>query len=206
MAWLSEVKAIEPETLVIEGTYPRDACIRRLEGTSVYGVVADASGMVVALDLIKGAKYPIFNEQASKDLSSRELSNDTGKPKPYQITVEYKYDAEICPSLTLPSLRRDNQSEPEPEPKSQPAPTEAKPETTEIPAEAETKPEPQPKPEAEAETKTQPELAPAEAETKPEPESKPELPSLKDRLRNVPLPERKPSHLERTPLPEAPRL
>ena len=107
IAWLSEVKEIKPKAIKIEGTYPRDACIRRLEGTSVYGVVVDKTGKVVALDLIKGDKYPIFNERASQDISSKKFNNDTEKPKPYQVTVDYKYDAEICPSLTLPSLRRD---------------------------------------------------------------------------------------------------
>ena len=177
VAWLNEVKAIEPEALAIEGIYPRDACIRKLEGTSVYGVVTDAQGKVVALDLIKGAKYPIFNEQASKDISDRTFNNNTQKPKPYRVTVNYKYDAEICPSLTLPSLRRDDKPKtPEKPPASAPAP---KPEATET-----AKPQP-------AATEKPP--APAQ-------------PSLRDRLRDVPLPNRKPSELERTTLPNKPRL
>ncbi|MGF1541449.1 MAG: energy transducer TonB [Pleurocapsa sp.] len=111
ISWLSEVKEIKPEAIQINGTYPRDACIRRLEGTSVYGVVVDSTGKVVALDLIKGDKYPIFNQQASKDISSQIFNNNTEKPKPYKVTVDYKYDSEICPSLTLPSLRRDNEQQ-----------------------------------------------------------------------------------------------
>jgi outer membrane biosynthesis protein TonB len=288
--WLTKVNNIEPESLVIEGVYPRDACIRRLEGQSVYGAVVDPQGQVVALDLIKGAKYPIFNEQAVKDISTKALKNGTETVKPYQITVNYKYDAEICPSLTLPSLRRDNQPKqetPKPAPATPPKPeaetpkpapaTPPKPEAeTPKPApatppkpEAETpkpapatptKPEAEtpkpapatpPKPEAETPkpapaTPTKPEAetpkpAPAtppkpEAETpkpapatppKPEAETpkpapatptKPEAetpkpapatppkPSLKDRLRDVPLPDRKPSDLKDTQLPETPRL
>jgi TonB family protein len=113
VAWLNQIKTVNPEVMVIEGTYPRDACIRRLEGTSVYGLVVDTSGQVLALELIKGSEYPIFNEQASQDLSDRKFKNQTNQPKPYQVTVNYQYDAEICPSLTLPSLRKEQETKQE---------------------------------------------------------------------------------------------
>jgi outer membrane biosynthesis protein TonB len=113
VAWLNQVKTVKPEVTVIEGTYPRDACIRRLEGTSVYGAVVDTNGQVLALELIKGAEYPIFNEQASQELSDRKFKNNTNQPKPYQVTVNYKYNSEICPSLTLPSLRREQETKQE---------------------------------------------------------------------------------------------
>ena len=106
LIWLSKVETLEPEVIEIEGTYPRDACIRRLEGESVYGVVADNENKVVALELIKSAEYPIFNQQAEEDIRNKDFGNDTGQPKPYQVTVNYQYDAEICPSLTVPSLRK----------------------------------------------------------------------------------------------------
>ena len=162
VAWLAKVEDIKPDKIEIEGTYPRDACIRRLEGTSVFGVVANEQGQVVALDLIKGAKYAVFNQQASQELSDRTLDNPTDKPKPYQVTVNYKYDAEICPSLTLPSLR-DREQQPQTKPQAAPEP------------EAETTPEPQPEvqppvePEAETTPEPQPEAVP-EAETTPEPQ------------------------------------
>ena len=108
VAWLSLIKAVEPEELTFQGTYPRDACIRRLKGKSVYGALVNAQGEVTDLELIKGAEYPIFDRQASKDISLRELVNDTEKVKPYRITVNFEYDPEICPSLTLPFLRRNN--------------------------------------------------------------------------------------------------
>ena len=108
VAWLSLIKEVEPEELTFIGTYPRDACIRRLKGTSVYGALVNTEGEVTDLELLKGAKYPIFNQQAGRDISARNLANDTEKIKPYRITVNFEYDPEICPSLTLPSLRRDN--------------------------------------------------------------------------------------------------
>ncbi len=215
LAWLTKVKSIEPEAIELEGTYPRDACIRRLEGKSIYGVVTDEKNTVVALELIKGAEYPIFNRQANKDLRKKNFGNNTGEPKPYRVTVNYKYNAEICPSLTVPSLRKKTEpSQPTPEAKPETTPEtkpettpEAKPETT-----PETKPEttPETKPETtpEAKPETTPEAKPettpeAKPETTPEakpettPETKPEttpkpqektpLPSLRERLQNAPL-------------------
>lgn len=214
IAWLTKVQDVEPKEIEISGTYPRDACIRRLKGSSVFGVVVNASGEVVALDLIKGAKYPIFNQQASQDLSERLLDNDTGKPKPYQVKVNYEYDSEICPSLTLPSLRRAEEPKPEaqPETKPQPAPApqpEAKPEVKpEAQPEPEAKPEPTPAPKPEPEAKPEPAPAPKpvpQPKPQPTPEPKP-LPSLRDRLRNIPLPDRKPADFKDIPLPEKPNF
>ncbi len=126
IAWLAKVKEVKPDEIEVTGTYPRDACIRRLKGTSVFGVVVNAKGKVVALDLIKGAKYPIFNKQGGEDLSQLVLDNKTEKPKPYQVTVNYEYDPEICPSLTLPSIRTEEKQKaapaPKPKPKPKPAP------------------------------------------------------------------------------------
>ena len=176
IAWLAKVKEIEPKSIEVKGTYPRTACIRRLKGTSVYGVVVDATGKVVALDLIKGAKYPIFNQQAKEEIKNSILDNDTERPKPYRITVNYEYDAEICPSLTLPSLRREEQKREEQKQKIEP--------------------------------EKKPGSAP-EAKPKPKPESTPQpkpQPSLRDRLRNIPLLDRKPSELKDVPLPDRPNF
>ena len=173
--WLAKVRDVEPEQIEITGAYPRDACIRRLKGSSVFGVVVNAKGEVVALDLIKGSEYPIFNRAANQELGDRTFNNDIEKPKPYQVKVNYEYDSEICPSLTLPSIRRaEEQQAPEPEPESVPTPAPAQPE-----------PEPAPEPQPE-----------------PQPEEKP----LRDRLRDVPLPDLDPSKLKDIPLPDRPNF
>ncbi|GAB4533266.1 MAG: hypothetical protein Tsb0014_18490 [Pleurocapsa sp.] len=212
--WLTKVNNIEPESLVIEGVYPRDACIRRLEGKSVYGAVVDPKGQVVALDLIKGAKYPIFNEQASKDISSKTLKNDTNDPKPYQITVNYEYDAEICPSLTLPSLRRDNQpkqetpkptpttpTKPEAETPAKPAPTTPTKPEAETPKPAPTTPA---KPEAETPKPTPTTPAKPEAETpKPTPTT-PTKPEAETPAKPAPTTPTKPEVETPKPTPATP--
>ncbi len=129
VGWLTVIKEAEPEEITFEGTYPRDACIRRLEGTSVYGVLVNTQGQVDNLELLKGAEYPIFNQQASKDLAKQQLANNTDSTKPYRVTVNYKYDPDICPSLTVPSLRnRDKTTKPSPTPNNTP---ETKPEVSE---------------------------------------------------------------------------
>ncbi|MEL6581373.1 MAG: energy transducer TonB [Cyanobacteria bacterium J06621_12] len=207
IVWLAKVKDIEPDKIEIEGSYPRDACIRRLKGSSTFGVVVNGAGEVVALDLLKGSKYPLFNQQASKDIGDRTFDNQTENPKPYQVQVNYQYDAEICPSLTLPSIRRAEQ-ETTPPPKPKPAPTpvpEAKPETQPEPAPT---PEPTPVPEAQPEPTPTPEptsVPEAQPEPAPIPEPKPNR-SLRDRLRDVPLRDLNPSQLKDIPLPDRPKF
>ena len=212
IVWLAKVRDVEPEQIEITGTYPRDACIRRLKGSSVFGVVVNAKGEVVALDLLKGSKFPIFNAQGSKNISDRTFENETEKPKPYQVKVNYEYDAEICPSLTLPSIRRaeEKQQAPTPEPKPAPAP-EPKPAPVPEPKPApEPTPAPQPDPAPAPEPKPAPKPAPApqpEPEPAPVPTPEPEpTPSLRDRLRDVPLKDLDPSKLKDVPLPERPNF
>ena len=192
IVWLAKVQDIEPQQLEVVGTYPRDACIKRLKGSSVFGVVVNAQGEVVALDLIKGAEYSIFDEQASKDISDRTFDNETEQPKPYRVKVNYQYDTDICPSLTLPSITRQEQV---PAPESEPAPT---PETTSTP---ELEPAPTPEPELELAPTPEPEPEPA-----PTPEPEPSSPSLRDRLRDVPLQNLDPSKLKDVPLPDRPNF
>jgi outer membrane biosynthesis protein TonB len=205
--WVNKVNGVPSGEIKIKGTYPRDACILKLQGSSVFGVVVNAKGQVVALDLLKGSEYPIFNQQGNQDLRGRIFDNDTNKPKPYQVKVNYEYDAEICPSLTLPSLRRTEKQAPKPQPKPEPVPTpKPQPKPEAVPT-----PKPQPKPEAVPTPKPQPK---PETVPTPKPQPKPETvpapdnssPSLGDRLRNVPLPNLNPAQLKDIPLPKKPDL
>ncbi|NJO94695.1 MAG: hypothetical protein HC775_02130 [Hyellaceae cyanobacterium CSU_1_1] len=194
LLWVAKVKEIQPkgsnlpEEIEIKGTYPRDACIVKLKGSSVFGVMVNTAGEVVALDLLKGSKYPIFNQQANQDLRSRLFKNDTNKPKPYQVEVNYEYDPEICPSLTLPSIRQPEIKQ-SPQPASVPLPKPA----------TQSKPKPEPVPAPKPATQSKP---------KPEPVAAPDnsSPSLGDRLRNIPLPDLDPERLKNVPLPEKPDL
>jgi hypothetical protein len=170
VAWLNEIKDIKPEQLKIKGTYPRDACIRRLAGTSIYGVVVDAEGMVVAVDLIKSAQYPLFNEQAIDDIRNRAFKHKSNKPKPYQIEVNYEYDRETCPSLSLPSVLRDKPSPAKPEQPPTDKPSPAKPEQPPTDNQTPAKPE---QPPTGNQTPAKPEQPPTDNQTPAKPEQPP---------------------------------
>lgn len=193
VAWLNEVGTSQPEKLDLKGTYPRDACIRRLEGKTVFGIVVNPQGQVIDLDLIKSGGYSIFNQQASEDIAARPFKNDTDKPKPYQVTVDFKYDPEICPSLSLPSLARDKQPTTETEEPKTPKP---KPEATEQPS---TPPSVAPKPKPEA-TETTPD-SPVEPSKQPAPAQPANESEATETLPNSPAePPRQPA----PPIPETP--
>jgi outer membrane biosynthesis protein TonB len=207
LLWVAKVKEIQPkgskipEAIKIKGIYPRDACMIKLKGSSVFGVMVNAKGEVTDLDLLKGSKYPIFNQQANQDIRSRLFNNGSNKPQPYQVEVNYEYDPEICPSLTLPFTRK---ATPKPTPTAAPKPTPAptpKPTPTAAP-----KPAPKPAPATTPKPAPKPTPKPAPAPTpQPAPTPTPQ-PSLRDRLRNVPLPDLNPARLKKIPLPENPNL
>ena len=99
----------EPTNSTISGNYPTLACYKKLEGTSVVGVLVGADGKASQQQLIQSAGYPLFDEQAQKDIQSRSFPNQTGKPKLFHVNVNFKYDGDICPSLTVP--QESNQEE-----------------------------------------------------------------------------------------------
>jgi outer membrane biosynthesis protein TonB len=221
LVWVTKVNNPRPEEIEINGIYPRDACIVKLQGVSSFGVLVNPEGKVVDLDLLKGSKYPIFNQQAVQDLSSTVLPNDTKKPKPYQVEVKYEYDDKICPSLTLPIPGAKKKTTapvptpaPAPKPKPTPAPTIAptatpKPKPAPPPTPKPTAaPVPVPTPKPVPAPAPKPKPAPVPAPTpKPAPANSPDpKPSLRDRLRNVPLPDLDPAQLKDIPLPKKPNL
>ncbi|MFM2311545.1 MAG: hypothetical protein RLZZ04_821 [Cyanobacteriota bacterium] len=199
LLWVDKVNNPRPEEIEIKGIYPRDACLRKLQGSSVFGVLVSPKGKVVDLDLLKGSKYPIFNQQGNQDLRSVILPNDTKKPKPYQVEVKYEYGDKICPSLTLP-IRGAEKKTTTPAPVAAPKPVPAtapKPKPTPTPA-----PVPTPKPAPLSTPAPTPVPAP-----KPVPAPTPDpTPSLRDRLRDVPLPDLDPAQLKNIPLPKNPDL
>jgi hypothetical protein len=113
--WRQKVKVAQPTQLVLSGTYPKTACMGKLEGTTVYGVLVNAQGKV-ATDpyrpyLIQSAGYPVLNQQALQDLQAQNFKNNTGKLEPHQIVVNYKYDPKVCPSVAI-AQSRSNQTRP----------------------------------------------------------------------------------------------
>jgi TonB family protein len=103
--WMTKVGDVKPAAITIAGTYPQSACIRKLEGTSVYGVMVDAQGRATNSPylpyLIKSAGYPVLNQQALKDIRGGSFTNATGQPQSYRVTVNFTYNEKICPSLAI---------------------------------------------------------------------------------------------------------
>ncbi|NEP56452.1 MAG: TonB family protein [Symploca sp. SIO2G7] len=81
----------------ISGSYPTLACYKKLEGTSVVGVLVGADGKATQQQLIQSAGYPIFDEQAQQDIQSRSFENQTEESKFYRVNVNFEYDEDICP-------------------------------------------------------------------------------------------------------------
>jgi TonB family protein len=103
--WLTKVKVAQPLVANISGTYPKDACLRRLTGTATYGAVVDPQGNIVETELIQSAGYPILNKQALRDVNAQRFANQTGQLQPYRIQVSFDYNQQVCPSLGIPRSR-----------------------------------------------------------------------------------------------------
>jgi TonB family protein len=107
--WLTRIKTAKPTIANLNGTYPKDACLRKLEGSASYGVLVDTQGKVVETELIRSAGYPILNKQALRDINAQTYINQTGQVQPYQVNVNFERSDRVCPSLGIP---RSNKLEP----------------------------------------------------------------------------------------------
>ena len=101
VGWLKDVEEVKPQQVTLTGVYPKDACIRKLEGTTTYGVTVNAQGKVIDSRLIKSGGYPLFNQQALTQIQERSFANSTGGSQPYHVYVNFNYNPDVCPSLTL---------------------------------------------------------------------------------------------------------
>jgi TonB family protein len=100
----TEVKSGTPQEQTLQGIYPKDACILRLEGSTTYGVMVNPQGKVIQTKLIKNSGYPLLNAQALKQIQASNFPNNSGVPQPYHVYVNFKYNPDICPSLSLNNL------------------------------------------------------------------------------------------------------
>ncbi|MGL5876878.1 MAG: TonB family protein, partial [Xenococcaceae cyanobacterium] len=103
--WLTKVRVAQPLVANIPGTYPKDACLRRLQGAATYGAVVDLQGNILETELIQSAGYPILNRQALRDINAQRFANQTGQLQPYRIKVSFDYNQQVCPSLGIPRSR-----------------------------------------------------------------------------------------------------
>ncbi|GAC1461363.1 MAG: hypothetical protein NVS2B14_09050 [Chamaesiphon sp.] len=93
----------KPEQISIIGSYPQEACIKKLEGTAVIGVSIDPNNNISEPKLMKSSGYPIFNQKALEDVTTPgKLDNKTGQPKTYLVSVKYEYNSKFCLDLKVP--------------------------------------------------------------------------------------------------------
>lgn len=131
VSWAAqETKTGKPKEMTITGIYPRDACIRRLEGEATYGVTVNPQGRVTNTQLIKSSGYPLFNNQAFRQIQGMGFNN-TGIPEAYHVRVNFKYNPNICPSLSLSNVGKFEPQKPSANTVNPPSTNITKPEKTE---------------------------------------------------------------------------
>ena len=101
VAWLQDVNNPTPKEMTITANYPKDACITQIEGTATYGINVTPEGAITDTKLIKSSGYPLFNNQALREIQAQTFSNNTSANQPYHVYVNFKYNPEICPSLSV---------------------------------------------------------------------------------------------------------
>ena len=104
VAWSTEVKNAQSKQITLRGSYPKDACIRKLEGMTTYGVTVNPSGSIINTKLIKSSGYTLFNNQALAQIKNHKFANQTGANQPYHVYVNFKYDSKVCPSISINNL------------------------------------------------------------------------------------------------------
>lgn len=111
--WLNEVNELldgdldpilfneeEYPRVEITAPYPEEACIQRLEGTAMVGLVVGADGTPLEGSeprILRSSGYGFLNERA-KDLAQNYAFEQSENPTAYRIFVSFAPDQEVCES------------------------------------------------------------------------------------------------------------
>lgn len=98
--WIAWQEHDNPQEMAWQGNYPLDGCIKKIEGTTTYGVLVNPDGQVINLHLIQSAGYPLLNEKASQQIDAYNFGISTDI-KAYLVTIKFTYDDNVCPSLSV---------------------------------------------------------------------------------------------------------
>jgi outer membrane biosynthesis protein TonB len=93
LAWIEKAQNTKPNRMTIAGTYPQDACLRRLQGVVIYGATIN-QGKANNLNLIQSSGYAIFNQQAATDIQNRTFFYNLNGAT--QISVTFDNNDRIC--------------------------------------------------------------------------------------------------------------
>ncbi len=102
IAYMSKANQPQAGERSIAGTYPQEACSNKIEGAAVVMLTVGADGKASSGQLIKSSGFGIFDDKAIAAAQSSSFENSTGQPKPYKVSVDFKYDKAVCPSVTTP--------------------------------------------------------------------------------------------------------
>lgn len=167
---------VQTQRLALAGSYPRGACSQKLQGTAVYNVSVDANGRPSNVALIRSSGSPVLNERGSQQINGRRFENKTDQPASYQVSVNFNYDKEACPSA--PGSQNSSEPQPAPSPQNSPKPqpspeTQNSPEPRNSPSpQSSSEPQPSPSPQNSPESQRSPEpQSSSEPESTPEPQN-----------------------------------
>jgi TonB family protein len=116
VSWAAEVKNVQPKEINLTGIYPKDACVRKLEGTTTYGVTVNPQGSVINTQLIKSSGYNLFNNQALTQIKNYKFANNSDVSQPYHVYVNFNYSNQVCPSVSINNLGNIPSQSPVPSP------------------------------------------------------------------------------------------
>lgn len=195
---------VEPESSSFAGNYPRTACRLKLQGTvtTTYGILVNTNGRVMDanLKLLRSAGYPIFDQQALREIRGRSFPNQIGQPKPYYVSVNFTPQAQTCgspnPQPVAPQANPGNNTTPKPpQPQVNPRPQPTTPQPQEV---APPRPQPRVAPEPPAPVP----VNPPQPQVTPEP---PAPPAPKKPPAPVPVNPPQPQMTPEPPTPPAPK-
>ncbi|MBD2123851.1 TonB family protein [Trichocoleus sp. FACHB-262] len=76
--------------------YPVEACPRKLEGPTVFGVLVDTDGKIVDEPvLIQSSGYRLLNRKAEEAVRTYEFEQ-TGEPEAYLVNLPFTYSSDAC--------------------------------------------------------------------------------------------------------------
>ncbi|MBE9127377.1 MULTISPECIES: energy transducer TonB [unclassified Coleofasciculus] len=98
----------------LAGTYPKEACSKKLSGTAVFGVLVGADSKIANIQVLQSAGE-LLDTQARRQINARRFENSTGQQKAYRVSVPFEYNNKICPSSSAPPDSPQSENSPEPE-------------------------------------------------------------------------------------------
>lgn len=104
LTWVQKVwKDKLPKKLEIAASLPAFSCTKKVEATTVMGVLADAEGKIVDQPVpIQSSGYPVLNQTAMEAIKAHSFEKTT-EQQAYLVYVKFPYDPKACPDPSAPA-------------------------------------------------------------------------------------------------------